>query len=101
MAMPSDFDDVTMRTDEDQLIWRDSGIPTDVHIEVVTGYQDHLRQVDIPAWESGRGDWFTIQLFNLMAKADGQNFSKLETVFPEEASAWLWWFNSKPEYRVF
>ena len=68
--------------------------------EVVTRYQDHLRRVDVPAWEEGRGDWFTLQLFSLMSKADCQNFARLTDAFPEEARAWLWWNSGKPEYRV-
>lgn len=66
----------------------------------IDAYQQHLRDIDIPAWEyrsSNGADWFTIQLFSLMAKADPQNFKKLALVFPQEATAWQWWFYGKPE----
>lgn len=66
--------------------------------ELVTAYQHHLRQIDIPAWEYARGDWYTIQLFNLMAKGDETNKAKLGAVYPEEMKAFLWWFNGKAEY---
>ena len=62
-------------------------------------YQYHLRTIDIPAWENGTGDWFTIKLFSLMSKADGINFSRLESAFPEEAEAWVWWNSGKPGYE--
>ena len=61
----------------------------------ISAYQKHLRKIDIPAWEHGQGDWFTIQLFELFAKADGMNRIKLSLGFSEEYAAWLWWFNGK------
>ena len=54
-------------------------------------YLDHLLRVDIPAWQQGWGDWFTIQLFSLMAKADGGNFARLKDAFPVEAEAFEMW----------
>ena len=51
----------------------------------------HHKDIDIPAWQFGTGDWFTIELFRLMTKADGQNFVRLKTVFPAEAEAFEWW----------
>jgi hypothetical protein len=66
----------------------------------ISGYQDHLRRIDIPAWEYGSGDWFVWQLFSLMSKADTQNFYRLERAFPEEAAAWVWWNSGKPEYET-
>lgn len=62
----------------------------------IEAYQQHLRTIDIEAWENGRGDWFTIHLFNLMSKADGSNFAKLSSVYPEEAAAFTWWRDGKP-----
>jgi hypothetical protein len=64
---------------------------------VISAYQAHLRDIDIPAWEKGAGDWFTIRLFNLMGHADGGNMSRLASVFPEEAAAYQWWFEGKPK----
>ena len=54
-------------------------------------YIQHLKDVDIPAWQSGRGDWFTIHLFRLFQKADSGNQYKLASVFPEEYEAFSWW----------
>ena len=51
----------------------------------------HLCEVDIPAWQYGYGDWFTIYLFSLMALADVQNYNRLAAVFPLEARAFRWW----------
>ena len=64
----------------------------------ISDYQKHLRSVDIPAWEYGRGDWYTIQLFNLIAKADEGNKFLLGEVYPEEMAAFMWWFNGKQEW---
>ncbi len=66
---------------------------------MISHYQRHLREIDIPAWEYGAGDWFTIQLFGLMAKADDGNFARLEQTFPEEAEAFTWWNSGKPAYE--
>jgi hypothetical protein len=64
---------------------------------MITPYQKHLRDIDIPAWERGAGDWFTIRLFGLMGHADGGNMSRLASVFPEEAEAYRWWFDGKKD----
>ena len=61
----------------------------------ITPYQQHLRDIDIPAWERGSGDWFTIKLFNLFAKADENNKFRLALGFPEEYAAYTWWYNGK------
>ena len=54
-------------------------------------YLTHLKAIDIPAWQFHTGDWFTCQLFSLMAKADSGNFYRLASVFPVEAEAFKWW----------
>jgi hypothetical protein len=54
-------------------------------------YIQHLKDIDIPAWQFGKGDWFTIHLFRLFAKADETNTFKLASVFPEEYAAFAWW----------
>jgi hypothetical protein len=64
----------------------------------ISDYQKHLRRVDIPAWEYRRGDWYTIQLFDLMAKADENNKHLLGEVYPEEMAAFMWWYNGKQEW---
>ena len=64
----------------------------------VSAYQEHLREIDIPAWEyrsSNGADWFTIQLFTLFGKADEGNKARLALGFPEEYQAWLWWYEGK------
>ena len=52
---------------------------------------EHIIKYDIPAWQYRRGDWFTIQLFQLMQKADVGNFNRLAAVFPIEARAFRYW----------
>ena len=54
-------------------------------------YYRHLIAIDIPAWQYRQGDWFTIHLFRIMQKADGQNFMRLSAVFPTEARAFKHW----------
>ena len=61
------------------------GLATDI------AYYEHLVAIDIPAWQYRRGDWFTIQLFQLMQKADVGNFNRLAAVFPVEARAFRYW----------
>ena len=56
-----------------------------------SSYLTHLKAIDIPAWQYRTGDWFTCQLFTLMAKADENNFNNLAQVFPTEAEAFKWW----------
>ena len=51
----------------------------------------HHKDIDIPAWQFGNGDWFTVRLFALMAHADMQNFNRLAAVFPNQAAAFKWW----------
>lgn len=65
-------------------------IPIDP-IEVVAARVQHHKDIDIPAWQSGNGDWFTIHLFSLMAQSDRENFGRLALVFPEQAEAFQWW----------
>ena len=57
----------------------------------ITAWQKHLREIDITAWQMGRGDWFTVRLFDLMSHADSINYYKLSAVFPEEGKAFDWW----------
>jgi len=64
-------------------------IPIDM--ELYDAMVQHHKDIDIPAWQFGSGDWFTIELFRLMTKADGQNFMRLKAVFPAEAEAFEWW----------
>lgn len=52
---------------------------------------EHHKKYDIPAWQFGSGDWFTVELFKLMTKADSSNFARLAMVFPAEAEAFEWW----------
>ena len=59
--------------------------------DISTSYLTHLKAIDIPAWQYRTGDWFTCQLFTLMAKADDNNFLLLSDVFPMEAEAFKWW----------
>ena len=54
-------------------------------------YIQHLKDIDIPAWQFNSGDWFTIHLFRLFTKADSANTFKLASVFPEEYEAFMYW----------
>ena len=65
-------------------------IPLD-SIEVVQARVQHHKDVDIPAWANGTGDWFSCRLFELMAHCDHSNFGKLAIVFPDHAEAFTWW----------
>ena len=67
-------------------------IPIDP-IEVVQARVQHHKDVDIPAWTHGTGDWFSVRLFELMAHADSRNFGRLSMVFPDQAEAFTWWRN--------
>ena len=51
----------------------------------------HVLNIDIPAWQSGRGDWFTVMLLALIAKADPQNQARLGDGFPLEVEAYERW----------
>ncbi len=52
---------------------------------------EHIKAIDIPAWQFNTGDWFTIHLFHLWNKADEDNTAKLSVAFPEEYEAFKWW----------
>ena len=65
--------------------------PTESMEHMTTSYYDRLIAIDIPAWQYRTGDWFTIQLFNLMAKADPNRFNTLAQAFPTEAEAFKFW----------
>ena len=53
---------------------------------------EHIMNIDIPAWQSGRGDWFTVRLLSLIAKADVMNQSRIQDGFPDEVEAYQRWF---------
>lgn len=52
-----------------------------------------LREVDLAAWQSGHGDWFTVRLFGLIAKSDRGNRDRLRLGFPEEVQVVEEWYN--------
>lgn len=56
-----------------------------------TQYLEHLHSIDIPAWQRGGGDWFTIRLFDLIAKADTSNRERIRKGFPIEVMAYEEW----------
>ncbi len=60
-------------------------------IEVFNARVQHHKDIDIPAWQFGSGDWFTVGLLRLMSKSDGGNYARLKMVFPAEAEAFEWW----------
>lgn len=51
-------------------------------------------------YKSGNSN-FTAQLYQLMAKADSENKSKLQKAFPVEAQAYELWFHSENEKQFF
>jgi len=55
-------------------------------------YLEHLHRIDIPMWQQGGGDWFTIRLLQLIAKADTQNRENIRKGFPTEVQAYEEWF---------
>lgn len=55
---------------------------------------EHIKKIDIPAWQHGSGDWFTVKLLALIAKADGQNKERIRLGFPEAVQAYEEWYGS-------
>ena len=53
----------------------------------------HVMDIDIPAWQNGNGDWFTIKLLSLIAKADLSNRERIRAGFPLEVTAYERWLN--------
>jgi hypothetical protein len=53
----------------------------------------HVLEVDIPAWQNGNGDWFTIGLLALIAKADVVNRERIRDGFPLEVEAYDRWYS--------
>jgi len=51
----------------------------------------HVFDIDIPAWQNGSGDWFTVKLLALIAKADLRNRERIRTGFPCEVEAFERW----------
>ena len=51
----------------------------------------HVMAIDIPAWQHGSGDWFTVKLLALIAKADLQNRERIRRGFPQEVEAYERW----------
>ncbi len=56
----------------------------------------HVLDVDIPAWQTGSGDWFTIKLIALIAKADPTNRERIRDGFPFEVEAFERWNRGDP-----
>ena len=54
----------------------------------------HVLDIDIPAWQNGRGDWFTVKLLALIAKADTMNRERIRDAFPSEVEAFERWERS-------
>jgi hypothetical protein len=54
-------------------------------------YIQHLINIDIPAWQNGSGDWFTVKLLALIAKADLSNRARIRLVYPMEVEAYERW----------
>ena len=48
---------------------------------------------DLKAWQFGTGDWFTVQLYALIAKADRGNREALREGFPVEVEIFEEWQN--------
>lgn len=48
----------------------------------------HVIDVDISAWQNGRGDWFTVRLLGLIANADLRNRERIRAGFPLEVEAY-------------
>ena len=53
-----------------------------------------ILSIDIPAWQSGNGDWFTVRLLGLIAKADMNNRENIRNGFPAEVEAYERWLNA-------
>lgn len=58
------------------------------------GRVQHILDIDIPAWQRGGGDWFTVQLIGLIAKADHMNRERIRDCFPSEVEAYERWMQS-------
>lgn len=56
---------------------------------------EHIMAVDIPAWQDGTGDWFTIRLLNLITTADGGNKERIRQGFPEVMGAYERWYHGE------
>lgn len=56
---------------------------------------------DIWIWQSYYNNSFSSELYNLIAKADGQNKAKLARGFPVEVYSYLEWCATKPEVIFF
>lgn len=52
---------------------------------------EHVLKVDIPFWQRGDGDWFTIGLLSLISKADLVNRAQIRLGFPAEVEAFERW----------
>lgn len=48
---------------------------------------------DLKAWQYGTGDWFTVQLFALISKADSSNREAIRLGFPTEVEVFEEWQN--------
>jgi hypothetical protein len=46
-------------------------------------------------------NYFTVQVFRLIAKADSINVARLKRAFPEEVELWHAWVNSSDETAFF
>lgn len=51
-------------------------------------------------WRKGNS-FFTCYLFDLLAKADNQNFHKISNVYPDECEIFMEWKNSNNEEEFF
>ena len=61
---------------------------------VYESHIEHVLYIDIPHWQNGTGDWFTIKLLALIAKADPQNRERIRLGFPQEVEAYERWMRS-------
>lgn len=52
---------------------------------------EHVLTIDIPFWQRGEGDWFTIGVLRLIAKADMRNRERIRAGFPAEVEAFEKW----------
>lgn len=66
----------------------------------MTEVPDYVHAVqDLKYWQEGQ-NFFTCELYSLMAKADVQKFAKLAIGFPVEAKAFSDWYHS-PDPEAF
>ena len=56
---------------------------------------------DLKLWQTSGQDFFTIQLYSLMGKADKYNFEKLKSAFPVEGQAFEMWRDSPDSAEFF